>query len=75
MTANGHGYSKNKDAVLKRADVLQFSALKTFEPDYENIHHRNETLFGPGDPWLLGRATGMLGRLRITSREAWTFHR
>jgi hypothetical protein len=23
-----------------------------FVPDYETIHHRNETLFGLGDPWL-----------------------
>jgi len=39
-----------------------------FEPDYENIHHRNETLYGIADPWLLGRATGLIGKLRITSR-------
>ena len=25
-----------------------------FVPDYENIHHRNETLFGLANPWLLG---------------------
>lgn len=26
-----------------------------FTPDYPNIHHRNETLFGVGDPWLTVR--------------------
>ena len=26
-----------------------------FMPDYPNIHHRNETLVGLGDAWLLGR--------------------
>lgn len=26
-----------------------------FTPDYPNIHHRNETLFGIGDPWLTAR--------------------
>jgi hypothetical protein len=39
-----------------------------FEPDYENIHHRDETLFGPGDPWLLGRSTGVFGRFALSSR-------
>ena len=39
-----------------------------FAPDYENIHHRNETLFGVADPWLFGRVTGMFGRLGVTTR-------
>jgi hypothetical protein len=39
-----------------------------FEPDYENIHHRNETLFGIADPWLLGNATGTFGDLTLISR-------
>lgn len=39
-----------------------------FDPDYENIHHRNESLFGLADPWLLGRASGSLGKVRVTSR-------
>jgi hypothetical protein len=39
-----------------------------FEPDYENIHHRNETLFGLADPWLLGSATGTFGDLTVISR-------
>ena len=43
-----------------------------FEPDYENIHHRNETLVGPGDPWLSARGSlevggfELLGRLGVT---------
>jgi hypothetical protein len=39
-----------------------------FEPDYENIHHRNETLFGLADPWLLGRVSGQFGNLALASR-------
>lgn len=39
-----------------------------FTPDYENIHHRNETLAGIADPWLLGRVTGTIGALRVTTR-------
>src|SRR5689334_21555009 len=34
--------------------------------DYENIHHRNETLFGLGDPWVLGRYTFPLGPVRLS---------
>jgi hypothetical protein len=50
--------------------TIQFRRLDgtPFTPDYENIHHRNETLFGLGDPWLLGRVTGMFGKFGITSR-------
>jgi hypothetical protein len=39
-----------------------------YEPDYENIHHRNETLPGIGDPWVLGRATFHLGTTTLTTR-------
>lgn len=39
-----------------------------FAPDYENIHHRNETLTGFADPWLLARASGKVGDLRVTTR-------
>jgi hypothetical protein len=39
-----------------------------FTPDYENIHHRDETLYGFADPWLLARATGVVGKVRITTR-------
>lgn len=41
-----------------------------FVPDYEDIHHRNETLLGPGDPWLSLRLStplwaDFLGLLRV----------
>jgi hypothetical protein len=39
-----------------------------FEPDYENIHHRNETLFGIADPWLFASASGTLGDFTLISR-------
>jgi hypothetical protein len=39
-----------------------------FTPDYENIHHRNETLIGFADPWLLGRMNRSIGHLRVTTR-------
>ncbi len=50
--------------------TIQFRRLDgtPFAPDYVNIHHRDETLFGIADPWLLGRATGAIGDLRITTR-------
>jgi hypothetical protein len=52
--------------VYRRLDGTEF------EPDYPNIHHRNETLFGIGDPWLAVRSgwplSGFLvsGRLGVT---------
>ena len=39
-----------------------------FEPDYENIHHRDETLYGLGDPWLLARAALLLGPVSLQGR-------
>jgi hypothetical protein len=50
--------------------TIQFRRLDgtAFTPDYENVHHRNETLSGISDPWLLGRASGVIGDLRITTR-------
>jgi hypothetical protein len=33
-----------------------------------DIHHRNETLFGPGDPWLVLRAGAQSGRLVTAAR-------
>ncbi len=38
------------------------------ELDYVNIHHRNETLFGLGDPWVQGRYGFALGDWRLTAR-------
>lgn len=50
--------------------TIQFRRLDgtPFTPDYENIHHRNETLAGLGDPWLLARVTGVFEKFGITSR-------
>jgi hypothetical protein len=39
-----------------------------FEPDYENIHHRNETLVGPADPWLSARAQVDVAGFLVTGR-------
>lgn len=39
-----------------------------FEPDYENIHHRDETLYGIADPWLLARSSLVLGSVALTGR-------
>jgi hypothetical protein len=39
-----------------------------FQPDYENIHHRNETVFGIADPWLFASASGTLGDFTLISR-------
>lgn len=39
-----------------------------FEPLDPDIHHRNETLFGIGDPWLLGRWGGQVGGFWISAR-------
>lgn len=36
-----------------------------FEPDYENIHHRNETLLGFGDPWVSIKTAWTFGRLTL----------
>ncbi|OJT19535.1 hypothetical protein BO221_34735 [Archangium sp. Cb G35] len=36
--------------------------------DYENIHHRDETLFGIGDPWVTGRYAWRLGGVGVAAR-------
>jgi hypothetical protein len=41
----------NTSIIYRRLDGTPF------EPDYGNIHHRDETLFGFGDPWLSARAS------------------
>lgn len=50
--------------------TIKFRRLdhRVFEPDYENIHHRNETLFGVADPWLFASATGAFGDFTLVSR-------
>ncbi|WP_224240599.1 hypothetical protein [Hyalangium gracile] len=40
--------------------------------DYENIHHRDETLFGLGDPWVQARHAFLLGQVRLTTRAGFT---
>lgn len=41
--------------------------------DYENIHHRDETLFGVSDPWLGARGDLAVGaRLRLGARLAFS---
>jgi hypothetical protein len=39
-----------------------------YEPLDPGVHHRDETLFGLGDPWLLGRWAGQLGGLLVSAR-------
>lgn len=48
--------------VFRRLDGMAFT------PDYENIHHRNETLSGIGDPKLLGRANWEEGEFRYGAK-------
>lgn len=54
--------------------TIQFRRLDgtPVELDYENIHHRNETLVGPGDPWVLGRYAFSLGEVRLAARAGFT---
>ncbi|WP_321550015.1 hypothetical protein [Hyalangium rubrum] len=54
--------------------TIQFRRLDgtPVELDYENIHHRNETLFGLGDPWVLGRYAFSLGEVRLATRAGFT---
>jgi hypothetical protein len=40
--------------------------------DYENIHHRNETLSGLGDPWVQGRYAFTLGKVRLSTHAGFT---
>jgi hypothetical protein len=48
--------------VFRRLDGTAFT------PDYENIHHRDETLMGLGDPWVGGRGAWMLGGVALVGR-------
>lgn len=43
-----------------------------FEPDYENIHHRNETLIGVSDPWLTARFAHRIDELVVAGRAGIT---
>lgn len=50
--------------------TIQFRRLDgtPYEPDYVDIHHRNETLAGLADPWLLGRVNLSFDKLLLVSR-------
>jgi hypothetical protein len=39
-----------------------------YEPLDPGVHHRNETLAGIGDPWVLGRWNGLLAGTLLTAR-------
>jgi hypothetical protein len=54
--------------LLKTTIVFRRLDGSPFEPDYANIHHRNETLFGIADPWILGRATWSVDHFIVTGR-------
>jgi hypothetical protein len=54
--------------LVKTAITFRRLDGTAFEPDYQNIHHRNETLFGLADPWLLGRGTWSIDNLTLTGR-------
>lgn len=43
-----------------------------YEPIDEGVHHRNEVLFGLGDPWLLGRVQLDIGKLALVLRAGFT---
>ena len=39
-----------------------------FTPDYENIHHRHETLIGFSDPWLSGKVAWTWGKTLLAAQ-------
>lgn len=40
----------------------------SYRPLDPGVHHRDETLFGIGDPWVLGRWAGQLAGLLVSAR-------
>lgn len=50
--------------------TIEYTRLdgSAFDPDYEQIHHRDETLVGPGDPWLLARGDFQLGTIAFVAK-------
>lgn len=56
--------------VRLSATTIVFRRLDgtAFEPEYADIHHRNETLFGIGDPWLTARGRFRFGSLLLAPR-------
>ncbi|HEY0715557.1 MAG TPA: hypothetical protein VGF45_22940 [Polyangia bacterium] len=49
---------------------IRYSDLegRAYEPLDPGVHHRNETLSGLGDPWLLGRIGGRFAGTAVTAR-------
>jgi hypothetical protein len=39
-----------------------------YTPDPPDVHHRNETLIGPADPWLLAQLGGIRGAWAVSGR-------
>jgi hypothetical protein len=44
-----------------------------YQPVDAGVHHRDETLVGPGDPWLLARAAKNTGGFLLTARAGLSF--
>jgi hypothetical protein len=54
-------------AVRSRITYRQLDGTP-FTPPNADLHHRNETLAGPGDAWLSGRAAWQLGAVWVSGR-------
>jgi hypothetical protein len=58
--------------VTKTTIRYQTLEGKPYPPPDPTVHHRNETLYGIGDPWLLGRYGKTLGGFVVTARAGTT---
>jgi hypothetical protein len=58
--------------VTKTTIRYQTLEGKPYPPPDPTVHHRNETLYGLGDPWLLGRYGTSLGGFVLTVRGGTT---
>lgn len=58
--------------VIARVDYTTPDG-EPYQPLDEGTHHRNETLAGLTDPWLLARVTRSFGTTRITGRLGLSF--
>jgi hypothetical protein len=54
--------------VTKTTIRYQTLEGKPYPPPDPTVHHRNETLYGLGDPWLLGRYSASPGGFVMTMR-------
>lgn len=71
----GHGFGAEVHLPLRvshTAIVYRRVDGTAFTLDYPNIHHRNETLTGIGDPWLLGRWAGDVGEFTLSVKTGLT---